>query len=47
MLSKEGGVKNSLKGSSVKTVKVKKKKVRKYKKFFKKKNSGKSVKVKK
>ena len=43
----KGGVKNSLKGSSVKTVKVKKKKVKKYKKFFKKKNSGRSVKVKK
>jgi len=43
----KAGVKNSLKGSSVKTVKVKKKKVKKYKKFFKKKNSGRSVKVKK
>ncbi|MBO4681287.1 MAG: leucine-rich repeat protein [Clostridiales bacterium] len=43
----KAGVKNSLAGSSVKTVKVKKKKVKKYKKFFKKKNSGKSVKVKK
>lgn len=43
----KGGVKNSLKGSSVKTVKVKKSKVRKYKKFFKKKNSGRGVKVKK
>ena len=43
----KSGVKNSLKGSSVKTVKVKKSKVKKYKKIFKKKNSGKSVKVKK
>ena len=43
----KGGVKNSLKGSSVKTVKVKKSKVRKYKKFFKKSNSGRKVKVKK
>ena len=43
----KGGVKNSLAGSSVKTVKVKKSKVKKFKKFFKKKNSGKSVKVKK
>ncbi|MBO4681288.1 MAG: leucine-rich repeat domain-containing protein [Clostridiales bacterium] len=43
----KAGVKNSLAGSSVKTVKVKKKKVKKYKKFFKKNNSGKSVKVKK
>ena len=43
----KGGVKNSLKGSSVKTVKVKKSKVRKYKKYFKKSNSGRKVKVKK
>lgn len=43
----KSGVKNSLKGSSVKTVKVKKSKVRKYKKYFKKKNSGRKVKVKK
>lgn len=43
----KGGVKNSLKGSAVKTVKVKKSKVRKYKKFFKKSNSGRKVKVKK
>ena len=43
----KAGVKNSLAGSSVKTVKVKKKKLKKYKKYFKKKNSGKSVKVKK
>ncbi len=43
----KGGVKNSPKGSPVKTVKVKKSKVRKYKKFFKKKNCGKKVKVKK
>ena len=40
------GVKNSLKGSSVKTVKVKKSKLKKYKKIFKKKNSGRKVKVK-
>lgn len=43
----KAGVKKSLKGSKVKTVKVKKSKVKKYKKFFKKKNSGRSVKVKK
>lgn len=43
----KSGVKKSLTGSSVKTVKVKKSKVRKYKKFFKKSNSGRSVKVKK
>lgn len=43
----KAGVKKSLKGSSVKTVKVKKSKVKKYKKIFKKKNSGRSVKVKK
>ena len=43
----KSGVKNSLAGSSVTTVKVKKKKVKKYKKFFKKNNSGRSVKVKK
>ena len=43
----KSGVKKSLKGSSVKTVKVKKSKVKKYKKFFAKKNSGRSVKVKK
>ena len=43
----KGGVKKSLKGSKVKTVKVKKSKVKKYKKYFKKKNSGRSVKVKK
>ena len=43
----KSGVKNSMKGSSVKTVKVKKSKVKKYKKFFKKKNCGKKVKVKK
>ena len=43
----KSGVKNSLKGSSVKTVKVKKSKVKKYKKIFKKKNCGKKVKVKK
>ena len=41
------GVKKSLKGSKVKTVKVKKSKVRKYRKFFTKKNAGKRVKVKK
>ena len=44
---KKSGVKNSLAGSSVKTVKVKKKKIKKYKKIFKKKNCGKKVKVKK
>lgn len=43
----KAGVKKSLKGSSVKTVKVKKSKVKKYKKYFKKKNSGRKVKVKK
>ena len=43
----KSGVKKSLKGSKVKTVKVKKSKVKKYKKYFKKKNSGRSVKVKK
>ena len=43
----KSGVKNSLKGSSVKTVKVKKSKVKKYKKIFKKKNCGKKVKIKK
>ena len=43
----KSGVKNSLKESSVKTVMVKKTKVRKYNKIFKKKNSGKKVKVKK
>ena len=41
------GVKKSLKGSKVKTVKVKKSKVKAYKKIFKKKNSGRKVKVKK
>ena len=43
----KSGVKKSLTGSSVKTVKVKKSKVYKYRKFFKKSNSGKKVKVKK
>ena len=43
----KAGVKASLKGSFVKTVKVKKSKIKKYKKFFKKKNCGKKVKVKK
>lgn len=43
----KSGVKRSLKGSSVKTVKVKKSKLKKYKKYFKKKNCGKKVKVKK
>ena len=43
----KSGVKKSLKGSSVKTVKVKKSKVGKYRKFFKKSNSGRKVKVKK
>ena len=41
------GVKKSLKGSKVKTVKVKKSKVRKYRKYFTKKNCGRKVKVKK
>ena len=45
-LSKKG-VKKSLKGSKIKTVKVKKSKVRKYKKIFTKKNCGRKVKVKK
>lgn len=43
----KAGVKNSLKGSSVKTVKVKKSKLKKYKKFFKKNNCGRKVTVKK
>lgn len=43
----KAGVKNSLKGSSVKTVRVKKKQVKKYKKFFKTGNCGKKVTVKK
>ena len=43
----KSGVKKSLKGSKVKTVKVKKSKVKKYRSYFKKKNSGKFVKVKK
>ena len=43
----KSGVKKSLKGSSVKTVKVKKSKIYKYRKFFKKSNSGRKVKVKK
>lgn len=43
----KAGVKKSLKGSKVKTVKVKKSKVKAYKKIFKKKNSGRKVKVKK
>ena len=41
------GVKGSMYLSSVKTVKVKKSKVKKYKKYFTRRNSGKSVKVKK
>lgn len=44
---KKSGVKGCLKGSSVKTVRVKKSKVKKYRKIFKKKNSGRKVKVKK
>jgi hypothetical protein len=44
---KKKGVKKALKGSKVKTVKVKKSKVRKYRKFFTKKNCGRKVKVKK
>ena len=43
----KSGVKKSLKGSSVKTVKVKKSKVKAYKKIFKKANSGRKVTVKK
>ena len=43
----KSGVKKSLKGSSVKTVRVKKSKVKKYKKYFTKKNCGRKVKVKK
>jgi hypothetical protein len=43
----KSGVKNSLKESSVKTVKVKKKLVKKYKKFFKTGNCGKKVTVRK
>ena len=43
----KGGVKKSLKGSSVKTVRVKKSKVKKFKKYFTKKNCGRKVKVKK
>ena len=43
----KSGVKKSLKGSSIKTVKVKKAKIKKYKKYFKKSNSGRSVKVRK
>ena len=43
----KSGVKKSLTGSSVKTVKVKKSKVWKYKSYFKKSNSGRKVKVKK
>ena len=39
------GVKNSLKGSKLKVVKVKKSKVKTYKKYFKKSNSGRKVKV--
>lgn len=43
----KAGVKNSLRGSFVKTVKVKKSKIKKYKKIFKKNNCGKKVNVKK
>ena len=43
----KSGVKKSLKGSYVKTVKVKKAKVKAYKKIFKKSNSGRFVTVKK
>ena len=39
------GVKKSLRGSSVKKIKVKKSKIRKYRKIFKKSNSGRKVKV--
>ena len=43
----KSGVKKSLKGSKVKTVKVKKSKIWKYRSYFKKSNSGRKVKVKK
>ena len=43
----KSGVKKSLKGSKVKTVKVKKSKIWKYRKYFKKSNSGRRVRVKK
>lgn len=43
----KSGVKKSLKGSKVKTVKVKKSKIWKYRKYFKKSNSGRKVRVKK
>ena len=43
----KSGVKKSLKGSSVKIVRVKKSKVKKYKKYFTKKNCGRKIKVKK
>ena len=43
----KSGVKNSLKGSKVTTVKVPKSKYKTYKKYFTKKNCGKTVKVKK
>ncbi|MBR5355596.1 MAG: leucine-rich repeat protein [Lachnospiraceae bacterium] len=43
----KSGVKDSLCESGIKTVKVKKSKVKKYKKIFKKKNCGRKVKVKK
>ena len=39
------GVKKSLRSSSVKKIKVKKSKIRKYRKIFKKSNSGRKVKV--
>lgn len=41
----KSGVKKSLKGSSIKKIKVKKSMIRKYKKIFKKSNSGRKVKV--
>ena len=44
---KKAGVKGSLKGSAVKTVKVPKKQLKAYKKIFTKKIAGKKVKVKK
>ena len=43
----KSGVKKSLKSSKVKTVKVKRSKIRKYRSYFRKKNSGRYVRVKK
>ena len=41
----KAGVKKSLRGSSVKKIKVKKSKIRKYRKIFKKSNSGRRVRI--